>query len=130
MLLVTSIFKSVLLLHLMTPSLHPLERRPERNVKYVVCLVTNTLIALKMSRMENENPNENPNEKPNENQKIIFLIYKKTFIDFPLKPIKIDPYFIGLCIGNNNYDNEQIVFNVVNTHEEIYNYLSWTKFII
>jgi len=47
----------------------------------------------------------------------------KTFIDFPLKPIKIDPYFIGLCIANNNYDNEQIVFNVVNTHEEIYNYL-------
>jgi hypothetical protein len=48
---------------------------------------------------------------------------KKTIIDFPLKPIKIDPYFIGLCIANNNYNNEQIVFNVKDTNEEIYNYV-------
>ena len=47
----------------------------------------------------------------------------KTIIDFPLKSIKIDPYFIGLCIANNNYNNEQIVFNVKDTHEKIYDYV-------
>jgi len=48
---------------------------------------------------------------------------KKTYIDFPLKPIKIDPYFIGICIANNNYDNDQIVFSIKDTNEEIYNFV-------
>lgn len=47
----------------------------------------------------------------------------KTYVDFPLKPIKIDPYFLGFCIGLNNYKNEQIIFDVKEIYEEIYNYL-------
>ena len=47
----------------------------------------------------------------------------KTYIDFPLKPIKLDPYFIGICIAYNNYDNKQIIFSVKDTNEEIYKYL-------
>ena len=48
---------------------------------------------------------------------------KKTYIEFPLKSIKIDPYFIGLCLANNNYKNDEIIFKIDDTHEEIYNYL-------
>jgi len=47
----------------------------------------------------------------------------KTVANFPLIPIKIDPYFLGFCIGLNNYENEQIVFDVKEIYEEIYNYL-------
>ena len=47
----------------------------------------------------------------------------KTVAEFPMKPIKFDPYFIGFCIGLNNYKNEQIVFDVKDIYEEIYNYL-------
>jgi len=47
----------------------------------------------------------------------------KTIVDFPLKSIKVDPYFLGLCFACNNYKDQQIIFNIKDTHEEIYNYL-------
>lgn len=47
----------------------------------------------------------------------------KTAAVFPLNPIKIDPYFLGFCIGSNNYENEHIMFDVKDIYEEIYNYL-------
>jgi hypothetical protein len=47
----------------------------------------------------------------------------KTVADFSMKQIKIDPYFVGFCIGCNNYENDQIVFDVKDIYEEIYNYL-------
>jgi hypothetical protein len=47
----------------------------------------------------------------------------KTVADFPLKQIKIDPYFLGFCIGSNNYENEHIMFDIKDVYEEIYTYL-------
>jgi hypothetical protein len=47
----------------------------------------------------------------------------KTIVDFPLNPVKIDPYFLGFCIALNNYENEHIMFDVKDIYEEIYNYL-------
>jgi hypothetical protein len=47
----------------------------------------------------------------------------KTIAKFPLKPIKFDPYFLGFCIGSNNYENEHIIFDIKDVYEEIYNYL-------
>jgi hypothetical protein len=47
----------------------------------------------------------------------------KTVAEFPLKSIKIDPYFLGFCIGLNNYQNDEIVFDIKEIYEEIYNYI-------